>query len=86
MLANPWLNFLLETAGTNFQAVVGEGKTEWSKTRYVSPGVRWAVNLQRGLQIVPGVAMPIGIGPSAGEKGVFLYLSLEHPFGKRERP
>ncbi len=85
-LANPWLNFLLETAATNFQAVVGEGKTEWSKTRYVSPGVRWAVNLKGGLQIVPGVAMPIGIGPSAGERGVFLYLSLEHSFGTRERP
>jgi hypothetical protein len=22
---------------------------------------------------------PIGIGPSSGEYGVFLYLSLEHP-------
>jgi hypothetical protein len=26
--------------------------------------------------------MPIGIGPSAGERAVFLYLSFEHPFRK----
>jgi len=83
-LANPRLNFLLETSASNFQSVVGEGRTEWSKLRYMSPGVRWAFNFNSGLQIVPGVALPIGIGPSAGEKGLFLYLSFEHPFGKRE--
>ena len=40
--------------------------------------------LQDGLQIVPGIAMPIGVGPSAGEKSVLIYLSFEHPF--REVP
>jgi hypothetical protein len=79
-LANPRLNILLETAASNFQAVVGKGKTEWSKVRYMSPGIRWAYNFRSGLQIVPGVGMPIGIGTSAGERGVFLYLSFEHPF------
>jgi hypothetical protein len=24
--------------------------------------------------------MPVGIGASAGERGLFLYLSFEHPF------
>jgi hypothetical protein len=79
-IINPRFNLMLETFSTNFQSVVGPGKTEWSKMRYVSPGVRWAYNLRSGLQIVPGVAVPIGFGPSAGEKGVFLYLSFEHPF------
>jgi hypothetical protein len=46
----------------------------------MSPGARWAFNFTNGLQIVPGVAMPVGIGPGAGEKGVFVYLSFEHPF------
>jgi hypothetical protein len=46
----------------------------------VSPGIRWAYNLDSGLQIVPGVAVPIGVGPSAGERGVFLYLSFEHAY------
>ena len=81
-LANPRLNFLVETVMGNFQSVIGPGLTEWSKTFYVSPGVRWAHNFKNGLQIVPGLAMPIGIGPSAGEKGAFVYLSFEHPFTK----
>jgi len=25
------------------------------------------------------------VGPSAGEKGVFVYLSFEHPFGKTSK-
>jgi hypothetical protein len=42
--------------------------------------VRAAVNLAGGLQVVPGVSVPIGLGPSRGERAVFFYLSLEHPF------
>jgi hypothetical protein len=37
-----------------------------------------------GLQIAPGVAVPIGVGPSRGERSLFVYLSFEHPF--RGRP
>jgi hypothetical protein len=48
----------------------------------LSPGIRWAYNFKNGLQIVPGVAVPFGVGPSSGEKGVFLYLSFEHPYRK----
>jgi hypothetical protein len=80
-LARPRLNFLLETLWTSSEQVVGPRKAERSQDLYFSPGVRWAYNLSRGLQIVPGVAAPIGIGPCAGEKGVIFYLSLEHPFG-----
>jgi hypothetical protein len=43
--------------------------------------VRWAFNFKSGLQVVPGVAVPFGVGSSAGERGLFLYLSFEHPFG-----
>jgi hypothetical protein len=32
------------------------------------------------MQIVPGIAVPLGIGPSDGERSIFLYLSIEHPF------
>ena len=32
--------------------------------------------------IVPGVAFPFGVGPSAGQKSVFLYLSFEGPVWK----
>jgi len=48
----------------------------------LSPGIRWAHNFKNGLQIVPGIGVPLGVGPSAGEKAVFLYLSFEHPFRK----
>lgn len=79
-LAAPRVNLLVETLWTTAQQVAGPGKAVWSQDLYVSPGVRWAYNLRNGLQIVPGVAMPIGIGPCAGEKGAIFYLSFEHPF------
>jgi hypothetical protein len=47
---------------------------------FVNPGLRWAHDLPSRLQIVPGIAFPIGVGPSQGERTVFLYLSFEHPF------
>ncbi len=81
-LAHPRVNFLVETVMSHFQSATGPGMTEWSRAFYVSPGVRWAYNFKNGLQIVPGLAMPIGVGPSAGEKGAFVYLSFEHPFVK----
>ena len=77
---HPRFHILLETYAGAFQSVVGRGATAWSQTLYLSPGVRFAFNMKKGLQIVPGVAAPVGIGPSTGERGIFLYLSFEHPF------
>jgi outer membrane putative beta-barrel porin/alpha-amylase len=56
----------------------------WTRSHHetvvvVSPGVRWAYNFSSGLQIVPGLALPIGVGPSAGDRSVVVYLSFEHP-------
>jgi hypothetical protein len=79
-LARPRFNVLLETLWTSGESVIGARKVERWQNLYLSPGVRWAHNFESGLQIVPGIAMPIGAGPSAGEKGVILYLSFEHPF------
>jgi hypothetical protein len=76
---------MLETYYLNAQGVSGPGRTEWSKVLFLNPGIRWAYNFSNGLQIVPGLAMPIGVGPSAGERGVFVYLSFEHPFQKIEK-
>jgi hypothetical protein len=80
-VAHPRVNLMLETCVNRYQSVVQSGQTKWSSSTYLSPGVRWAYNFKSGLQIVPGVAMPIGIGSSAGERGAFLYVSFEHPFG-----
>jgi hypothetical protein len=47
---------------------------------YLNPGIRWAHDLAGGLQVVPGLAYTVALGPEAGRDAVFLYLSLEHPF------
>jgi hypothetical protein len=57
----PRVNVMMETFFLSAQKVVGPGKTEWSNTLFLSPGIRWAYNLKNRLQIVPGIAMPIGI-------------------------
>lgn len=80
LTGNPNIQLLVETVYGRDQVVVGEKRTEWTNDLVISPGVRGAFNFASGLQIVPGIAFPIGIGPSAGDRGVFLYLSFEHPF------
>ncbi len=79
-LARPLLNFLVEAVVTRDQDVTGSGNAETHSHAVISPGVRWAWNLKGNLQVVPGIAFPIGVGPSWGEKSVLIYLSFEHPF------
>jgi len=81
-MAHPRFNVMMETVYASAQSVVAPDQTQWTRLLYVSPGIRWAYNFKNGLQIVPGIAVPLGAGPSAGEKGLFVYLSFEHPFGK----
>jgi hypothetical protein len=82
-LVHPRFNVLFETLWTGSESVVAKGRTQRSHDLLLSPGIRWAHNLANGLQIVPGIGIPIGVGPSAGEKGLFVYLSFEHPFRAR---
>lgn len=79
---HPRVNLMLEAVYANEESTVSPGRTEQSESLTISPGIRWAHNLASGLQIVPGIAFPIGVGPSDGEKAVFLYISFEHPFGR----
>jgi len=81
-LVNPRFNVMLEYVHTSSQAVTGPDQTQRQSASFISPGIRWAYNFPSGLQIVPGIAVPIGVGASRGEKAIFLYLSFEHPFGK----
>ncbi len=78
-LAHQQLNFLVEALYTTTE-IAARGGLERSETLTVNPGVRAAINFASGLQIVPGVSVPIGLGPSHGERAVFFYLSFEHPF------
>ncbi len=82
-LAHPRFNVLLETVWHSMDSVVAPDTTVRENSLLISPGIRWAHNLPGGLQIVPGVAVPIGAGPSRGETGIIFYLSLEHPFRRR---
>ncbi len=78
-LAHPRFNVLFETSFVSAQGVTAPGQTQTFRSLLLNPGIRWAHNLKSGMQIVPGVGVPVGVGPSAGEKGLFLYLSFEHP-------
>ncbi|HEV7923349.1 MAG TPA: transporter [Thermoanaerobaculia bacterium] len=69
------INFMLETVFSRARGFDG-----WENQAFVSPGVRWSYDFPSGLQIVPGIGVPIGVGPSAGERSVLLYLSFEHRF------
>ena len=79
-LALPVLNFMLEGAWSRDEAVTGPKQRTGEESFFLSPGVRGAINFASGLQIVPGFAVPIGVGPSSGDHRIFLYLSFEHPF------
>ncbi len=74
---------MIEAVYSREQEVVGAGSTEGVDSFVISPGVRAAFNFSSGLQIVPGIAVPIGVGPSRGERSLFVYLSFEHGFGRQ---
>lgn len=71
-------NLMLEAAG-NTALIKTIQDTKISNSILINPGFRCAINCKSGLQIVPGLALPIGLGPSNGESGLFAYLSFEHP-------
>ncbi len=77
---------MLEAVYLRGQAVVGRDRTVRSESVLISPGFRGAFNFRSGLQIVPGIAFPIGVGTSSGQRYAFFYLSFEHPFNEEGRP
>lgn len=78
-LVTPRFNLMLESAWTRTTAR-SDGGDSISETAFIIPGIRWGYDLRSGLQVVPGIAVPIGVGASNGTTQLFLYLSLEHPF------
>jgi hypothetical protein len=81
-LAKPRFNVLVEALYEWLESPVGNKLTARENSLLLNPGIRWAHNFKSGLQIVPGVSLPVGIGPSWGEHALFFYLSFEHPFRK----
>lgn len=75
------VNLLVEVLWTGDETF-SSGQTSRAESLVVSPGVRFGIDLPGGLQIVPGVGVPIGVGPSANTVSIFGYLSVEFPFSR----
>jgi hypothetical protein len=78
-LAHPRLNGIFESSWTASHLVSRPHGTDVRNTLWLAPGVRGAANFRSGLQIVPGIAYVVGVGPSSGDRGAFFYVSFEHP-------
>ena len=74
------LNLMLETVAGWNEDVDPAGSASRETVAVISPGARYAFNLPNDLQIVAGVAVPIGITSDSPDWGLFFYLSFEHPF------
>lgn len=85
-LARPRFNVMLEAIWTRTGSVAGPHRTASSDTILLSPGLRWSFDFKSGLQIVPGIACPLGVGASHGQRLLLAYLSFEHPFKHRLTP
>lgn len=72
-------NLMLEAVSNSNEVVQPDNSTVREDSFFINPGMRFAVDYESGLQVVPGLAFPIGVGPSKDEYGVFVYLSFEHP-------
>lgn len=75
-------NFMLEVAGASTISKSSNLLKIRSGSLFINPGMRYSFDFKSGLQIVPGIAAPIGVGQSHGEYGLFAYLSFEHPLWK----
>jgi hypothetical protein len=83
-LEHPRINGMFETSWNSSHLVSRPGGTDVQNTLWLAPGARFAFNFKSGLQIVPGAAYVAGVGPSSRDRGVFLYLSFEHPLWREE--
>ena len=79
-LASTTFNVLLESSWNRVAQVIAPGLTSSESQLVIAPGIRWAHNLPGDVQIVPGIAYVVGVGSSRGERSLFVYLSIEHPF------
>jgi hypothetical protein len=73
---------MLEVVGNTTLIKEPDKPATTSGSLFINPGIRYAFNFKSGLQIVPGLAVPVGIGSSKGASGLFAYLSFEHPLWK----
>jgi hypothetical protein len=78
-LALPWLNPLVEVVALSTEEIDDDQTTTRQPSVVVNPGLRGAINFESGLQIVPGVSMPVERSSDGTGVSVLFYLSFEHP-------
>jgi hypothetical protein len=82
LFPHPRLNLLVEALWTRTELASSAGGRRIDELT-LSPGIRAGMDLSGGLQVVGGLAAPLGLGPSRGSRAVLGYLSLELPFVRR---
>lgn len=76
----PRFHLMLEWVGVFEESLNEQGKREHDFNVVISPGMRAAVINRDGLQVVLGIAAPVGLTRPAQDHAVFLYFSVEHNF------
>jgi len=79
LLLSPTINLMLEGLYERNETLSEFGGTILEKRATIVPGIRGAINFVSGMQIVPGIGVPIS-GTDRGDRDLFLYLSVEHSF------
>jgi hypothetical protein len=79
-LVHPALNLLAETIWSRAEVPEIGGTRSAETTLTFVPGVRGAINLRSGAQIVPGVGLMLDGRDGARVSGLLVYLSFEHGF------
>jgi hypothetical protein len=76
----PRFHAMLEWIGFSDEDINDTGKAKRTFKSVLSPGFRTAIVNEERLQIVTGVATPIGLNRKTDNYGVVLYFSVEHNF------
>lgn len=75
----PKTNLLCEFVMNSNEVVVGKDSTANETSYYIVPGIRSAFQVGSDTEVVPGLGVLLGAGPTDTdhETGVFVYLSIE---------
>lgn len=77
-----YLHFFVETLALWNDAIDDEGVRNHVTQVFVNPGVRWAV-IQDPMEWVLGISLPVGLTRDTPDIGVFVYMSIEHGYRKK---
>jgi hypothetical protein len=79
-LAAPSFNVMLESIWESNESFDPVLLTRTDARVTIMPGIRGAINLASGMQIVPGIGVPFVMSTGRTERDLFLYFSVEHSF------